>query len=102
MTLKQKKRTKKRATSQPATLLWVTLILLIMGEFFLYAWSRVQCTKMGYEIIREENKYKNQINVRNNLQIEIARLKSPKRISRIAKTRLGLIMPAPKQTIILP
>lgn len=102
MALKQKKRTKKSAISQPSSLVWIALVLLIMGEFFLYAWCRVQCTQMGYEITREENKYKNQINVRNNLQIEIARLKSPKRISRIAKTRLGLIMPAPKQTIIIP
>jgi len=97
----QKKNIKNRATSKPSSLVWIMLILLIMGEFFLYAWSRVQCTRMGYEITREENKYKNQMNMRNNLQIEIARLKSPKRISRIAKTRLGLIRPAPKQTVII-
>ena len=97
----QKKNIKNRAISKPSSLVWIMLILLIMGEFFLYAWSRVQCTRMGYEITREENKYKNQMNMRNNLQIEIARLKSPKRISRIAKTRLGLIRPAPKQTVII-
>ena len=36
------------------------------------------------------------------LKIELAHLKSPERIGKIAETRLGLIMPNAKQTIIIP
>ena len=37
-----------------------------------------------------------------NLKIELARLKSPERIAKIAETKLGLVMPSAKQTIIIP
>jgi len=37
-----------------------------------------------------------------NLKIEIARLKSPKRITKIATQQLGLIMPKSEQVVIIP
>jgi cell division protein FtsL len=40
--------------------------------------------------------------MQDNLKIELARLKSPQRIAKIAKSRLGLVTPTPKQTILLP
>ena len=43
----------------------------------------------------------NQVN-QNNLKIELARLKSPDRIAKIAKQQLGLIMPTTDKTILMP
>jgi cell division protein FtsL len=40
--------------------------------------------------------------MQDNLKIELARLKSPRRIARIARERLGLITPTPEQTILIP
>ena len=39
--------------------------------------------------------------VKKNIQIELARLKSPERISEIAKERLGLTVPTPDQIIVV-
>jgi cell division protein FtsL len=40
--------------------------------------------------------------MQDNLKIELARLKAPRRISKIAKEQLGLVAPTSKQLIILP
>ena len=42
------------------------------------------------------------IALKTNLKIELASLKSPERIAKIAKNQLGLITPTQKQTIIIP
>jgi cell division protein FtsL len=40
--------------------------------------------------------------MQDNLEIEIARLKSPSRIAKIAKTQLGLVTPTSKQMFLMP
>ena len=40
--------------------------------------------------------------MQDNLTIELARLKSPRRIAKIAREQLGLISPSAKQTIVMP
>jgi cell division protein FtsL len=40
--------------------------------------------------------------LQNNLKIELARLKSPQRITKIARDHLGLVVPKPEQTIVMP
>lgn len=81
---------------------WIVFMALFMIEFFSYAWCRVQCTRVGYEISKATADHKEELAIRNNLKIELARLKSPQRIARIARERLGLITPKPEQTIIIP
>ena len=71
-------------------------------ELLLYTWSRVQCVQFGYELSEATDKQNNLLLLQNNLKIEIAHLKSPKRISQIAKEQLGLILPKPDQLIVIP
>ena len=82
------------------------LCFLIMSffilELFFYTWCRVQNVRIGYEISNEMNQQKKLIAYQNNLKIELARLKSPERITQIAKQQLGLIMPTAEKTILLP
>lgn len=75
---------------------------VFISELLIYTWSRVQCIKFGYEISNENNKNRNLINLQNNLKVELARLKSPERLAKIAKNQLGLKTPTPKQIIIIP
>jgi len=75
---------------------------VFIAELLIYTWSRVQCIKSGYEISNENNKNRNLINLQNNLKVELARLKSPERLAKIAKNRLGLKTPTPEQMIIIP
>jgi len=78
---------------------WITIMLIFIAELLFYTWCRVQCVKTGYQITRESEKYQNLTTLGSNLKIELARLKSPKRIDRIARTRLGLTTPETRQII---
>jgi cell division protein FtsL len=37
-----------------------------------------------------------------NFKVELARLKAPQRITKIAQEKLGLTLPAPKQMMVMP
>jgi len=91
---------RKKKTSNVLSL-GLMLIAVFIGELFFYTWCRVQCTRMGYEITRSENQYEKLLFIKDNLQIESARLKSPERIARTA-AKLGLMIPTPKQMVIMP
>jgi len=92
----------KSAKHQSYTWVWIAFMALFMVELYSYTWCRVQCTRVGYEISSATADHKEELAIRNNLKIELARLKSPQRIARIARERLGLITPKPEQTIIIP
>ena len=94
------KRNKKRNLKRIG--LWGFLMVFFIGELLLYTWCRVQCTRLGYEITRSTETQQQRLRLQNNLKIELARLKSPARIASYARERLGLKMPAPEQTIVLP
>lgn len=75
---------------------------IFISELFLYAWCRVQCVNIGYEITREEQSQRNFVALQNQLKVELAHLKSPERIAEIAKEQLGLRAPEPKQIMVIP
>ena len=75
---------------------------IFISELLLYTWCRVQCIRGGYTISKATGRQRQLVTLQNKLKIEIARLKSPERIARIAKDRFGLTAPTPKQMIIIP
>jgi cell division protein FtsL len=81
--------------------IWILILSLFISELLGYTWSRVQCIGIGYEISRGNEKRARLVTVQKNLTIELARLRSPERIARIARERLGLITPKPDQVIIV-
>lgn len=83
-------------------IIWLAIMAIFIAELLLYTWCRVQCVQIGYEISRTEKIKTRRITMQNNFKIELARLKSPERISRIAKNRLNLTIPKSKQIIVLP
>ncbi len=76
------------------------MVICIM-ELFAYTWCRVQCIGMGYEIAGETQNHQKLLKWQKHLMVELARLKSPDRIVRIARTKLNLVMPEPKQIIVI-
>lgn len=80
---------------------WILLMLIFIAELFFYTWCRVRCVRVGYAITEQTNNHQHLIASQKNLRIELARLKSPERIAKFAKDRLGLVMPDPKQTIFI-
>ena len=81
---------------------WIVLLVVLITEMLLYTWSRVQCMRLGYGISVAIEKQRELQMLQNNLKIELAHLKSPGRITKIARERLGLRPPKPEQTIIIP
>jgi cell division protein FtsL len=81
---------------------WILILTLFIGELFFYTWCRVQCVQVGIAISSQRRKQQELVSLQNSLKIEQARLKSPEMIIRVANQKLGLAMPVPKQTIVLP
>ena len=80
----------------------IIMLCLFLGELFFYTWCRVNNVRLGYEVAQETEKQTKLLAYQENLKIELARLKSPERIARIATEQLGLIMPRADQTIVIP
>lgn len=99
---KKKRKTARRAKKSKGRMwIWFLVMALFLGEFLFYAWCRVQCVRLGYEIAAQTRKNQELIALQESLKIEITRLKAPERIIRIARQRLGLTMPAPEQIIFI-
>ncbi len=81
--------------------IWIAITFLFIGELFFYTWCRVQCTNLGYDISEETEKRRKLKASQGNLKIELAHLKSPERIAEIATQQIGLVIPAPKQMVII-
>ena len=71
-------------------------------ELLFYTWCRVQSIQVRYEISELAANQERLVMMQDNLKIEMARLKSPERIAKIAKQQLGLILPTNKQLILVP
>ena len=83
-------------------LLLIIFMAIFLTELLFFTWCRVQTIGAGYEISKETKHHQNLITLKNNLKVELARLKSPERIAKIAENQLGLITPTREQVIIIP
>ena len=81
---------------------WMLIFTLFMAELFFYTWCRVQCVQVGIALSTERRKQQELSTLQNSLKIELARLKAPERVMRIAQENLGLRIPDAKQTIVVP
>ena len=96
------KRKNRKPPGKRMTGVWVLVLALFIGELFFYTWCRVQCVQVGMAISAARRKQQELNTLHNSLKIELARLKAPERISYIARQKLGLGMPDPQQTIMVP
>lgn len=83
-------------------LLWALVLLVGVAEMLFYTWCRVQCVRTGYLIAQESRRQQELTRFQNNLNIELAQLKAPENISRMARDRLSLAMPEPQQMVVVP
>jgi len=97
---KNKKRQKRR--DPKVTAAFLCLMFVFIAELLFYTWCRVQSVRAKYEITEQRSRTQQLLAMQDNLKIEFARLSSPSRITKIAKTQLGLISPTSKQTILIP
>lgn len=80
---------------------WVVLMVVFMAELLVYTWCRVQYVRTGYELAQTTKEHQRLMELQRKLKVEEARLKSPERITRIARQR-GLVIPGSKQVVVIP
>lgn len=96
------KRRKKKARNPKVLAAILIFMGLFIAELLFYTWCRVQCIQVRYEISELGTHQEQLKRLQDNLKIELARLKSPQRIAKIARQQLGLVVPTSKQLIIIP
>ena len=102
---RKKKSTKKKVASRwrqrkLTTVAAIFLWLLISG--FGYVWCRVQVVELGYQLSDIHGLHTRLLNDNKKLRLELARLKAPERVERIAIQQLGLRHPSKDQIVVLP
>jgi cell division protein FtsL len=83
------------------TIIWITLMTVFIAELLFNTWCRVQSVGVGYEISEATDHHKELMTSQNSLKVELASLKSPERIEKIAG-KLGLVIPASGRIIVIP
>lgn len=94
---------KKRIKHNPLLIMaYLVLMAVSIGELLFSAWCREQSRIIETDIINQTQITERLSDMQDKLKIELAVLKSPKRITKIARDRLGLIRPTPEQTMVIP
>jgi cell division protein FtsL len=77
------------------------IFLLVTSIFVFHVWSRLYVFRTGYEIYQQEKTKQELLEENRILTMEVASLKSPARIERIARDDLGLRSPRPEQVVMV-
>ncbi|MBN2538818.1 MAG: cell division protein FtsL [Deltaproteobacteria bacterium] len=79
----------------------IFVALVFMAITLVYVWFRISITNIDYRIAEEMHHRDSLLEENGRLKVEIATLKSPRRIETIARTKLGMIYPERDQVIFL-
>jgi cell division protein FtsL len=82
-----------------SSLLFIVLILLAAS--LLFVWSHVRLTELKYQIAKDISVKESLLEENRKLKVEIASLKSPQRLERIARDKFGMTYPEREQVIFL-
>ncbi len=82
-------------------ILFALLISCAIGGSLFYVWSRIQVIHLGYEISNALKEEKALTEGNKKLRLEIATLKSYRRIEKVAVEELRMAKPKPEQVIVI-
>jgi cell division protein FtsL len=74
-------------------------IALLLAVSLFFVWSRVQATRLDYEISHLEGRLRTVRQETSTLRLEAASLSNPERIERVARKKLNLRLPSADQVI---
>lgn len=100
MKKKSKKGKKERAPFElgPLGTSVAVAIPVVLAALF-YVWTQVTTVRLGYELSKAAKAHKNLLEENRGLRIEVAALKAPERLERLAKIHHGLAPPRSEQVI---
>lgn len=79
----------------------LTLLAVVTLMALLFVWTRIQVIQLGYEVSRIRKETTDLMRQRDRLEADIAELKSPDRLSRVASERFGMRLPMGDEVVIL-
>ncbi len=84
-------------------LIFVVLVatLVFIGSSLFYVWSHHQIISLGYETSQASQEEQAFLQENKRLRLELAALKAPSRIEKMAQQQLGLGIPQKEQLIIV-
>jgi len=82
-------------------LMMILMGLTLMACFFLCLWVRIYIIEIGYQLSATLENHERLLQENRKLRIERASLRSPSRIEDIARNRLGMVIPAGSQVVVL-
>ncbi len=80
---------------------WIFIASVLMAVALLYVWSHIHMTELEYQIARELSSREQIMEEQTKLKVELATLKSPRRIETIAREKLQMTYPERTQVIVL-
>lgn len=75
----------------------LAFVIILMCVALVFVWSRIEVVNLEYEISSYQARVRALQQESNRLQLEVESLSTPARIENMARTRLGMQMPAPEQ-----
>lgn len=104
-----RKKSKKKSPKQKVVFKWrrrrlttvIAIFVWLLLSGFGYVWCRVQVVKLGYQLSDSHQLHTLLVNDNKKLHLELARLKAPERVQRIAIEQLGLKHPTKDQIVVL-
>lgn len=79
----------------------LTIVLVLMAASLIFVWSHVRLTELKYQIAKEISIKESLLEENGKLKVEIATLKSPQRIEKVARDKFGMSYPEREQVIFL-
>ena len=79
--------------------LWTVAVLASTAAFCAYLKLRVDAIQMGYELGKTQAKLARLREVKRVLQLEVASYQTPERVEFVARTVLGMDLPAPSRML---
>jgi cell division protein FtsL len=80
---------------------WIFIASVLMAVALLYVWSHIHMTELEYQIAREMSSREQITEEQTKLKVELATLRSPRRIETIAREKLQMTYPERAQVIVL-
>ncbi len=95
-----KKDSERRLPDMPRSWwIWLLALAMLSGVCLLHVNARIEVVRIGYSLSRQAAKNRKLLAQRRKLALEVATLKSPRRLRRLAMDKLGMTEPSPSQTI---
>ncbi len=79
----------------------LAIVLVLTASSLVFVWSHVRLTELKYQIAKDISIKEGLLEENRKLKVEIASLKSPQRLEKIARERFGMTYPEKEQVVFL-